>query len=217
MPWKKKPQKDADSSYHKYSGENKPTSTTLIVRLKDRDDIAWDRLKNLYGRLVLDWCRKKKNLKRDDRQDIFQEVFIKAYRSIDQFQKGPENSSFRGWLRSITDSCISDYRRKNKNNPQLLSDTRIELLEGRLHTHPEHEQPTEIDEESERRLLTRRALEIIKEDFDPKTWEAFIRMVPGTETSAEIGQDLGMSSDAVRKAKSRIHKRIREEFGDLID
>ena len=34
-------------------------------------------------------------------------------------------------------------------------------------------------------------------------------------TAAEVADDLGISVNAVRKAKARILRRVREEFGDL--
>lgn len=80
-----------------------------------------------------------------------------------------------------------------------------------------HDENDDANEESERLLLYRRALEIIRGDFEERTWAAFVRMttIKGM-TSREVGEELGMSPDAVRKAKSKVLKRLREEFGDVL-
>ena len=206
---------DFDSSFHKGTpGLSYSTSSTLIVRLREKNHLAWDRVKRLFGRLVLNWCRQFPHLQRSDRQDIFQDVFLTAFQKIEQFHKVKEHQSFRGWLRSITFSRIADHARKMKKEPQLLSDTRMELLGKRLLVLPPQE---EAEEESERIILYRQALEMIRNDFEPRTWEAFVRITMGQGiTSRQVGEELGMSPEAVRQAKSKILKRLREEFGDVL-
>jgi RNA polymerase sigma-70 factor (ECF subfamily) len=192
------------------------TSTTFIVRLHSREHQAWERLKQIFGLLVLSWCRPYPSLQQSDRQDIFQDVFLTAYQKIEQFHKEEgQNQSFRGWLKSITNSRINDYLRKKQKQPQLLSDTRMELVGTSLQVEPAHDES--VVEQSERLQIYRRALEIIRNDFEEQTWNAFIRMVTSKGmTSREVGEELGMTPAAVRRAKSKVIKRIREEFGDVL-
>ena len=60
-------------------------------------------------------------------------------------------------------------------------------------------------------------LEAVQGDFEPRTWQAFWHcQVEGRDTD-EIGAELEMTPAAVRKAKYRVLRRLREEFDDLID
>jgi RNA polymerase sigma-70 factor (ECF subfamily) len=53
-------------------------------------------------------------------------------------------------------------------------------------------------------------------DFDQKTWQAFRRMAVDGHLSAEIAADLGMTKDAVRQAKCRVLRRLRDELDGML-
>jgi DNA-directed RNA polymerase specialized sigma24 family protein len=57
------------------------TSSGLLQRVRENDQDGWRRLVRLYGQLVLYWCRRA-NVPRDDRADVFQEVFRAVARHI---------------------------------------------------------------------------------------------------------------------------------------
>src|SRR5436190_956340 len=65
--------------------------------------------------------------------------------------------------------------------------------------------------------LYRRALGILQADFEEKTWQAFWRAAVEGQPAAAIAADLEMSAAAVRKAKSRVLRRLRTELAGLID
>ena len=65
----------------------------------------------------------------------------------------------------------------------------------------------------ERLLLVRRALGLLRTDFEENTWRAFWRTAVDGLPAAEVADELNMSSAAVRKAKSRVLQRLREELG----
>ncbi len=63
----------------------------------------------------------------EDAEDILQETFIKAYRSLDKFdiQNG---QSFSPWLYRIGINCSIDYLRRNKRRKE--ADTEVDNLEN---------------------------------------------------------------------------------------
>jgi RNA polymerase sigma-70 factor (ECF subfamily) len=65
--------------------------------------------------------------------------------------------------------------------------------------------------------LLHRALELVRLDFEDRTWQAFWRVTVEGQAVADVARDLGMSRNAVYIARSRILQRLHEEFGDLID
>ena len=70
------------------------TSRSLLVRLKDDDDAAWDRLVSLYAPLVYHWCRRM-NLADSDVPDVAQEVFKAVSQNIERFRKERPGDTFR--------------------------------------------------------------------------------------------------------------------------
>ena len=63
--------------------------------------------------------------------------------------------------------------------------------------------------------LTRRAIEQVRSEFTAQSWKVFERtVVDGIETSV-VANELGLSTSAIRQAKSRILRRLRQQLGDL--
>jgi len=65
--------------------------------------------------------------------------------------------------------------------------------------------------------VIRRALELLREEFEERTWQAFWRMAVLGQTAAEIARDLGMTKHTVRQAKYRVMRRLKLELEGLAD
>lgn len=80
-------------------------------------------------------------------------------------------------------------------------------------------EPNEDDDSAsdEKALITRRALELMKSDFEEKTWRAFWMSAVEGYSAREIGDALGVSPQAVWQACYRVRKRLREELADLME
>ena len=70
------------------------------------------------------------------------------------------------------------------------------------------------DEVQEDGLLAHRALELVRAEFEDRTWQAFWRVAAEGRPPADIADELGMTLHAVYKAKSRVLCRLRRELGD---
>ena len=92
------------------------TSSSLLDRVKVRDEAAWRRLVSVYGQLVLYWCRCA-GIRREDRVDVCQEVFRAVAANIDGFRHDQPGDTFRGWLRTITRNKVADHFRRQNRQP----------------------------------------------------------------------------------------------------
>jgi RNA polymerase sigma-70 factor (ECF subfamily) len=70
---------------------------------------------------------------------------------------------------------------------------------------------------SEQKALCRRAIDCVRGEFEPRTWQAFWRAFVDGHAPADIASDLAITVNAVYLAKSRALRRLREEYADLID
>ena len=61
------------------------------------------------------------------------------------------------------------------------------------------------------------ALELVRAEFEDRTWQAFWRVTVEEKTTADVAEALGISVNAVRLAKSRVLRRLRTELEGLID
>lgn len=189
------------------------TSLTLIERVQARDDKAWSQLVVLYGPLVEFWIRRS-GVRKDDRPDIFQDVFGAVARSMERFSKEQAGSTFRGWLRTITRNKVVDFIRRNVNRPgEAGGGTAARaIVEKQEWPDDEREDPTEVDAVRQLRL---RALELVRGEFEGKTWDAFWRVEIEGHDVKDVAKDLSVTPSAVRLYKARILKRLREELGEL--
>ncbi|HYH67748.1 MAG TPA: sigma-70 family RNA polymerase sigma factor [Urbifossiella sp.] len=188
------------------------TSLSLLARVRADDQSAWVRLVDLYGRLIYDWCLRG-GLQPEDAADVGQEVFIVVARKIQEFRRDRPGDSFRGWLYTITRNKIRDWARARGEGGEGGSDS------GRLGrvVAAELSDPDESSVCDDRRLLVRRAIELVRGEFEPKTWEAFWRAAVDGQPAEVVAADLGMTRDAVYIAKGRVRRRLLGEFGDLLE
>jgi RNA polymerase sigma-70 factor (ECF subfamily) len=68
---------------------------------------------------------------------------------------------------------------------------------------------------AEESSLFRRALNLIRTEFEERTWKAFWGTAVDGRSPLDLGAELGMTPGAVRVAKSRVLHRLRQELGDL--
>jgi RNA polymerase sigma-70 factor (ECF subfamily) len=192
--------------------QQQPTSYSLLERAQARDPAAWDHLVRLYTPLVRYWCRQW-DVRGADAEDLCQEVFQKVAAGIGGFRRDREAGPFRGWLRTITRHQLLDHFRRLRTRPPAQGGTDAHL---RFLAVPEPELPPLDEPEEELTALYHRALETVRGEFEESTWQAFWRTAVGGESAPEAAAALGLTPAAVRKAKSRVLHRLKQEAGDLI-
>ena len=190
------------------------TSSDLLARARASDPAAWERLVTLYAPLVFHWCRRW-DLQEQDVHDVFQEVFQAVASHLAAFRKRGEGDTFRGWLRTITRNKIHDHFRRLGREPAGAGGTDAHLrLMALPQAQPAESEPDDSDAE---RALFFRALELIRSEFEERTWQAFWRITVDGRLPKDVANELSMSPGAVRVAKCRVLHRLREELGDLIE
>jgi RNA polymerase sigma-70 factor (ECF subfamily) len=189
---------------------DKSTSLTLLERVRVRDGEAWRRLVHLYGPMVTRWCGHS-GVRGQDADDVQQEVFQAVATSLDNFRRDRPGDTFRGWLRIITRRKILDHLRKRQRHAEAQGGTDAQRKLQQI-----ADQDIPDDTEEDMTGLYHRALELVRGEFENRTWEAFWRVAVGGQSPDVIAADLGITPAAVRKAKSRVLHRLRQEIGDLI-
>lgn len=200
-----------ETSVHGRAG---PTTSSFLDSLKGRDDAAWRRLASVYARLVLYWCRCA-GVAREDRVDVCQDVFRAVAAGIDTFHWDEANGSFRGWLRTITRSKVADHFRRRNRQPEGPGGTDAQQRLLAIPGDDPSSDPEATDRE--RAIVINRTLELIRPEFEDRTWQAFWGTTVEDRRSDVVGEALGMTPGAVRQAKSRVLRRLREELRDLLE
>jgi RNA polymerase sigma-70 factor (ECF subfamily) len=188
------------------------TSVSLLERLHVQDADAWRRLLSLYGPLIEHWCGHW-GVRGADAEDVRQEVLQAVSANLGQFRRDRPGDTFRGWLRGITRNKLLDHFRRRQSQPAAEGGSDAHL---QFQQFPQPETPLPDDSAKQLSDLYHRALELIRGEFEERTWRAFWRVAVEGHTPAEVAGELGVTPAAIRKAKSRVLRRLKEEAGELI-
>lgn len=184
------------------------TPASLLERLRrpgERE--AWDRFVQLYTPLLYSWaCRL--GLQEQDKADLVQDIFATLLREMPEFRYDPDRS-FRGWLRTVV---VNRWRTACRRRTVALREGEAGLDELAA-----PDLAAEVWEEEYRQQVAARALELMRVDFEPTTWQACWEMAANGRPAAEVAVELGITVAAAYTAKSRVLRRLREEFADLFD
>ena len=90
--------------------DSKAEDIALIERALSGDQPAYDRLMKKYHQLIYNLIFRM-IYKKEDVEDLTQEAFIKAFQSLDKFDR---QYSFSTWLFKIASNNCIDYLRKKK-------------------------------------------------------------------------------------------------------
>jgi RNA polymerase sigma-70 factor (ECF subfamily) len=162
------------------------TSPTWLEGIRQREPAAWKRLTDLYGPLIYQWAQRA-GLRGADAADVLQDVFLAVATSIDAFTQSGQGT-FRGWLWTITRSKVCDCFRRRRAGDRGIGGSEAQW---RLAELPEPwSDDTNDATRSEAQQLFQRALELIRAEFEPRTWAAFWRSVVDGEPTSAIAADL---------------------------
>jgi RNA polymerase sigma-70 factor (ECF subfamily) len=188
------------------------TSSSLLCRAQAREPEAWQRLMALYSPLVRHWCRQA-GVPKYEIPDASQEVFAAVASSLGTFRSDHPGTTFRAWMRAIARRRL--WRRARRRCEPAVGGTDLQKRLEQVPA-PADEDELELSESPvEVTGLYRRALRQVQHQFEDRTWTAFWRVTVENRSPAEVAAELGITANAVRQAKSRVLRRLREEMGEL--
>lgn len=149
----------------------------------------------------------------DDAQEISQEAFIKAFKSIKQFNN---NSTFTTWLYRITTNTCIDFLRKSKNKQAMSLDMEISLNNDsniRIEVASKEDTPDIIYEKMELKKTIYSALDHLKEE---QKSVVILKDIQGFNYE-EISEILNIPIGTVRSRLNRSRKYLKELLQDKIE
>ena len=183
------------------------TQPSLLLRIRQpADGDAWRQFVELYAPLVYGFLRKQ-GLQDADAADVAQDVLRTVAQRIGDLDYDRSRGSFRGWLFSIVNSRLMDFRRRNQRERALVA----QVADAARQDPEETASSGEWDLDYERQVF-HAAAERVRGDFGDSAWRAFWQAAVEGRPAKEIAAQLGMSSAAVYLAKARVMNRIREEL-----
>jgi RNA polymerase sigma-70 factor (ECF subfamily) len=190
------------------------TRRSLLRRAQTGETDAWKDLVDLYRPLILGWLNRQ-GVPARDLEDLSQEVLLSVVKHLPGFQHSGQRGAFRSWLRTIVCSRTADYWRTLDAGTQARGGSSATAALQQISDH-DSDLNRQWDAEHDRYVL-HCLLDLVEEEFEPITLQAFRRLALDGVRGAEAAQELGLSVAAVYVAKSRVLARIRQEAEGLID
>jgi RNA polymerase sigma-70 factor (ECF subfamily) len=176
------------------------SDTEIISRVLQREQTAFsqivERYQNYVFSLVLRFVEN-----REDAEEIAQDVFVKAYRSLADFRG---ESKFSTWLFTIArTSCIS-FLRKRKLDTQSLDNERT----GIQLANKESGFRADIVEQKSRHAMLNESISMLSVD-DSQVLTLFYK---GEQTLEEIGKIMRLDPNTVKVKLHRARQRLKDKM-----
>ena len=158
--------------------------------------ILVERYQNYVFTIVLRYVKS-----REDAEEVAQDIFVKAYRSLADF-KG--NSKFSTWLYTVTTTTCITFLRKKRLDTHSLDNEKVFAVADNIDSGASANQ---IEQKS-RAHMVNAAIRLLSPD-DAQIITLFYK---GEQTLEEIAQILGKEPNAVKVQLHRARTRLKEKM-----
>jgi RNA polymerase sigma factor (sigma-70 family) len=164
----------------------------LVARCRSGDEDAWRELVSRFSRYVYAICSQAFRLRQDDAEDVFQEVFARAYEHLERLR---DDEAIRPWIGQLTRRLCIDRHRAG----------------GREELSGDEPAPPGLDETMERlddAFAVHEALATLPENCR----EILDRFFAQDESYQTIGAALDIPAGTIASRISRCLGKLREAF-----
>ena len=207
-----------DGTCLEFAGKATPRSTqlsdadelSLIRRAQEGDRSAFDALVRLYDQNVLRLALQVVGSP-DEARDLYQEAFLKVYRSIGQFR---QEAKFSTWLYRVVMNVCLDHLRRQKTRKEVPA-PQVEEGETEFLQTVRDERPTVDPERATHSQEISRRIQLALERLNPRERLVFeLKHYQGMKLRA-IGDICKTTEQTVKNCLSRATQKLRIELGDL--
>jgi RNA polymerase sigma factor (sigma-70 family) len=184
------------------------TDTEIIKRILQGEQALFAQLVQRYQQYVFTLVLRFTD-SREDAEEISQDVFVKAYRSLADFRG---ESKFSTWLYTVVRTSSITFLRKKKLDTTSLDNERTFLqLENR-----ESGFNANTMEQKSRHAMVNAAIRLLSPD-DGQIITLFYK---GEQSLEEIGRIMGMEPNTVKvrlhRARNRLREKMEKHFSDEV-
>ena len=131
----------------------------LVRRCRAGDGAAWEEIVQSYSRRIYNLAYRFTS-RADTAEDLTQEVFVRVYRSLDQYD--PKQGDLQNWLMRLARNLVIDDYRKRQRTP---TDSGDDLANHEYHLPAASDSPHRTLERQERRLQVLAAINKLSHDL----------------------------------------------------
>jgi RNA polymerase sigma factor (sigma-70 family) len=176
------------------------TDTEIIKKILQGEQALYGQLVQRYQQYVFTLVLRFTD-NRQDAEEISQDIFIKAYRSLADFRG---DSKFSTWLYTIVrTSCITFLRKKKLDTTSIDNERTLTTLENR-----ESSFNANIVEQKSRHAMVNAAIRLLSPD-DAQLITLFYK---GEQSLEEIGKIMSYDPNTIKVKLHRARHRLKEKL-----
>ena len=201
------------SSYIKKNKQKKPTVSqfetrhTLIHRLKQNNENDWQIFYDSYQGYIFIIIQRM-GASYHDSQELKQEIMLKAWKAIPNFEYDSTKGKFRWWLNKIVKNTVYSFMLKQKRYQDKLSNASVFQNDSCT-----KEFDQKIEEEWQR-FVVQKAWENITEKFNELTLKCFSEIANGKSVS-ELSAEIDIPDTTIYVYKNRVQKQLSREIARI--
>ena len=185
------------------------TRMTLIQRVKNRlDDKSWEEFARWYEPYIKAIAYKS-GVPLPHIDDLCQDILLRVWKSIENFEYNPEKCKFRSWLTTVSRNQIYTFfsREKKKQND-------VEVNEEILG--PEEAELNEIIEKEWQAYIVTLALKKVRENFSGNVVDIYLAFQDGL-TIDLVAKKYDVSESSVYVYNKRVKAAVTREIVLLVN
>jgi RNA polymerase sigma-70 factor (ECF subfamily) len=188
------------------------THASLLCDLREdnRRDETWAMFHSRYHRVILRWCARR-GLPWDAAEDLTQDVLLKLFQRLPEYQHDPARGQFRGWLKAVVNNALTDFWRRQSGC--AVGGTAF-LVRAAVLPSPEAAVELSTAIEGHARVTAAVVVERVRAKLKETTWEAFYQVMVEGRPGAEVAAGLNLSIASVYKATYRVKQMLLQESRD---
>ncbi len=194
-----------------YNNHEESTGASFVFAMLQNEPEAWNQFSSVWSKVLLRYFKGKK-LGHESAEDLVQEVMKKLFDTMsrNQFSRDGKKKKLKHFVFMIARQQLATYIERYESKPGSPGGTDFQRQFANL---PEADDSDEFETQAMMVLL-----EQIKEEVKPETWQAFYWNRYDSIPHKEVGERLGVTTNAARQMVHRIRERIRQELDtEIVD
>ena len=184
----------------------------LIRRAAQKDEQAFEQLMLLHQKAVYNICYRMAG-NAEDALDLSQEVFLKLWRTLEQYQF---DAAFSTWLYRMTQNACIDFLRRQKRQQHASLTVSDDEAAGKELSVPD---PAPLPEDrvifNEKQEAIRTAMNALPPDFREILELRVVRNRPYEQIAQIMGLPVGTVKSRLARARLQLKKRL--EAGNFFE
>lgn len=184
----------------------------LIRRAAQKDEQAFEQLMLLHQKAVYNICYRMAG-NAEDALDLSQEVFLKLWRTLEQYQF---DAAFSTWLYRMTQNACIDFLRRQKRQQHASLTVSDDEAAGKELSVPD---PAPLPEDrvifNEKQEDIRTAMNALPPDFSEILELRVVRNLPYEQIAQIMGLPVGTVKSRLARARLQLKKRL--EAGNFFE